>query len=137
MLPDSKAMMNKHKIYSQPVFVDRSGRRRRMFTALATAGGVVLTVAIVIVTAGFFGMGSGHLPGLPELGKAPKQGPVSPGVGPTGAPSSSAVRTTTPSPVRSGTIAPPTASPPPAATTTPRGNRPTQTPAHPTPSKKK
>jgi hypothetical protein len=130
--------MSKHKIYSQPVFVDRSGRRRRMFTALATAGGVVLTVAIVIVTAGFFGVGPGPLPGLPELGKAPQQGPVSPGVRPTGAPSWPAARTTAPAPARSGTVAPPTTAPPtPTASTTSRGNRPTQTPAHPTPSKKK
>ena len=47
-----------------PVFVDRTGRRRRWFALFGAAGGGLLSVATVVLVAGFLGAG-GALPGLP------------------------------------------------------------------------
>jgi hypothetical protein len=57
---------------TDPVFVDRTGRRRRIFLLAGAAGGVVLVLATVALLAGFTGVGSHYLPALPGL----------PGVGP-------------------------------------------------------
>jgi hypothetical protein len=48
-----------------PVFLDRSGRRRRWFVAAGTAGGLLLSTAALALVAGFTGAGPGSVPGWP------------------------------------------------------------------------
>jgi hypothetical protein len=48
-----------------PVFVDRTGRRRRLFVAAGSAGGLVLLVAALALVAGFTGAGPASVPGWP------------------------------------------------------------------------
>ncbi|WP_433360691.1 hypothetical protein ACQPZX_27165 [Actinoplanes sp. CA-142083] len=48
-----------------PVFVDRSGRRRRLLVGAGLAGGVLLVTAVVALLAGFTGPGEAGLPGWP------------------------------------------------------------------------
>src|SRR5437773_3514239 len=50
-----------------PVFVDRSGTRRRWFVGLGVAGAGVLALSVLLLVAGFLGGGPGRLPGLPGL----------------------------------------------------------------------
>ena len=49
-----------------PVFVDRTGRRRRLFAVTGAAGGVLLAIASLALVAGFTGAGDASLPALPE-----------------------------------------------------------------------
>ncbi|MEU8081257.1 hypothetical protein AB0B31_38110 [Catellatospora citrea] len=128
--------MSRRKGANRPVFVDRTGRRRRLFTVLAAGGGVALTLMLGIVVAGFLGVEGAGLPGLPQLlpdrpaaEESPDPAPAAttpqprPQPQPVTGPSASPTKTGNPS-------AAPTSSP------TPRGNRPTDRP-HPTASKKK
>jgi len=48
-----------------PVFLDRTGRRRRLFVAAGTIGGLLLLIAAVALVAGFTGTGPGSVPGWP------------------------------------------------------------------------
>lgn len=48
-----------------PVFLDRTGRRRRLFVAAGSVGGLVLLIAAVALVAGFTGTGPGSVPGWP------------------------------------------------------------------------
>ncbi|GAA4460412.1 hypothetical protein [Phytohabitans houttuyneae] len=50
----------------KPVFVDRSGRRRRLVRAAGTAAGLALALASALLVAGFTGAGPDHLPLLPD-----------------------------------------------------------------------
>lgn len=50
---------------ADPVFVDRSGRRRRLILIAGTAGTLVLLAAIVALLAGFTGAGPAVVPGWP------------------------------------------------------------------------
>lgn len=50
----------------KPVFVDRSGRRRRLVRVAGAAAGLALTLASALLVAGFTGAGPGHLPLLPD-----------------------------------------------------------------------
>jgi hypothetical protein len=103
-----------------PVFVDRSGRRRRLIVAAGVAGGLVLILAAGVLLAGLTGAGSAAAPGwpgaatsspAPHRGAAPKRSAV-PRVT-TNPPV--AVRVTTAPPTRSATA---TAFPSPTATAT-------------------
>jgi hypothetical protein len=49
----------------EPVFVDRTGRRRRLLAVTGAAGGLVLALAALMLVAGFTGIGEGNLPALP------------------------------------------------------------------------
>jgi len=48
-----------------PVFLDRTGRRRRLFVAAGSIGALVLLIAAVALVAGFTGTGPGSVPGWP------------------------------------------------------------------------
>jgi len=52
-------------VIADPVFVDRSGRRRRLIVIAGTAGTLVLLAAIVALLAGFTGAGPVAVPGWP------------------------------------------------------------------------
>jgi hypothetical protein len=52
-----------------PVFVDRSGRRRRLFTALGAGLGVLLMAGCALLIAGVLGASPVPLPGLPQHGR--------------------------------------------------------------------
>lgn len=105
----------------KPVFVDRTGQRRRLVRVAGAAAGLALALASLLLVAGFTGAGPGHLPLLPQpAGGAPAE-PRSPAAPrPGGAvPSQPA---TAPAPTgRPATTAPP------AATAT--GGTPTPTPS--------
>lgn len=53
---------------ADPVFVDHTGRRRRLVAAAATAGALILTLAVLALLAGFTGVGPGPVPGWPAAG---------------------------------------------------------------------
>jgi hypothetical protein len=108
------------------VFVDRSGRRRRLVVASGAAFGVLVLLALTMLVAGLFGASPVPLPGLPDLvGPAPTQsapGQDEPnGSTPTGP--------TLPEPMSAGaTTAPGPALPTNANQTSPPRHIPTQTP---------
>lgn len=106
-----------------------------MFTLLAAGGGVLLTLMIGVVAAGFLGVDPARLPGLPQLL------PDHPAAGTSPTPERSP--TAAPQPRPAPTTAAPSASPAkqtgkpsPQPSASSRGNRPTDRP-HPTASKKK
>src|SRR5690242_17606587 len=55
-----------HTRADTPVFVDHSGRRRRIVVALGAAAGVVLILAAVVLVLGLTGAGPSRIPGWPE-----------------------------------------------------------------------
>ncbi|WP_144121257.1 hypothetical protein [Catellatospora sichuanensis] len=126
--------MSRRKGANRPVFVDRTGRRRRLFTVLAAGGGAALTLMLGIMVAGFLGVEGAGLPGLPQLlpdrpaaEESPDPAPAAstePRPQPVPAPSASPTKTT----------GKPSAAP--TSSSSVRGNRPTDRP-HPTQSKKK
>jgi cytoskeletal protein RodZ len=122
----------------EPVFVDRTGRRRRLFAAAGAAGGVLLALASLVLVAGFTGAGAGYLPALPEPAGSKAHSAVSTAspsattrsAGPSPAPATPGRedRTTTAS-VPPATTTPPT-SVTPSPTHTNNRNVPTHTPSH-------
>ena len=50
---------------AQPVFVDRSGRRRQMLIAIGASLTVAVVVALVTLVAGMFGVSPLRVPGFP------------------------------------------------------------------------
>jgi hypothetical protein len=131
----------------EPVFVDRTGRRRRLIALAGSAGGLVLTVALLAVAVAFTGAGPVSLPRWPESAAGavigdPATRPPSDARRSTAPRQQDAERTAEPAPVRpadaaraSATAAPapsPTASGTPSASpssTRGRGSRPTHTSA--------
>jgi hypothetical protein len=101
----------------KPVFVDRTGRRRRVVIVTGAAVGILIVVALVMLITGLTGSSPLHVPGFPDR----------PGEVPVAAP------TTTPEPSASETpqpdLAPNAGSV--SATPTRTSNRhvPTQTPS--------
>jgi hypothetical protein len=100
---------------ARPVFVDGSGRRRRLATVAGVTLGAGLLLALVLVVAGLFGTSPVGLPGLPG-----GQGQPQPGL----------LRQAPPQPQKSPV--PGSASPPAAVRGQPAGSTPTPT-AIPTP----
>jgi hypothetical protein len=128
----------------EPVFVDRTGRRRRLIALAGSAGGLVLTVALFALVVGFTGAGPVSIPGWPDSAGAvigePATRPPSDARRPTTPRPQDAERTAEPSPIRPGadvspsaTVTPtpsPTASATPSASPSPtkgRASRPTHT----------
>lgn len=110
---------------TDPVFVDRTGRRRRVAAMVATVAGLVLVLVALAMFVGFTGVGAGRLPGLPGVvdpaaTQAPAPDRAAPPV-PTGHTPRPSVTSDVPSPTDS------VASP----TRTSNGHRPSQTPSHP------
>jgi hypothetical protein len=48
------------------VFVDRTGRRRRLIALAGSAGGLMLTLILLALVAGFTGVGPASVPGWPD-----------------------------------------------------------------------
>jgi len=66
----------------EPVFVDGSGRRRRIATVMGAALGTGLLASLGLIVAGLFGVSSSAPPGLPDRGGAhAEQVPVQPDAG--------------------------------------------------------
>jgi hypothetical protein len=56
-----------HRREPKPVFVDRSGKRRRILVVTGVAAAVVVVLALVSLVGGLFGGSPLPLPGLPDL----------------------------------------------------------------------
>jgi hypothetical protein len=112
----------------RPVFLDRSGRRRRVVLFAGSGIALVLLTSLALLVAGLFGAAPAHIPGFPDPGsdRAGNDRPVVTPV-PTPAPTS---------PVPAASTGPGTVTltaPTPSNT---RRHVPTQTPTHPNPTKK-
>jgi hypothetical protein len=62
----------------KPVFVDRTGRRRRLFAVAGAGGGLLLALAAVMLVAGFTGVGPGQAPALPAPDASKRHRAVAP-----------------------------------------------------------
>jgi hypothetical protein len=116
---------------TDPVFVDHTGRRRRVLTIAGCAGGALLTVTTVALLSGFTGVSPASLPGLP-FGNAPGAA-TQPAPSPAGRPARVGPPTLPPAslPARTGaTSGSANGSPSASPTTNGRRTVPTQTPSH-------
>lgn len=118
---------------AEPVFVDRTGRRRRLFAVAGGAGAILLALASLVLVAGFTGAGAGYLPMLPQPAASKAGGTIS--TAKPAATTGPAVPTR--APATAGAEDPRvSATPTPPAGVTPRPTRtsnrkvPTQTPSH-------
>ena len=119
---------------SSPVFLDRTGRRRRLMVTVGAVLAAGLLASVAVLLAGLFTGGPMPLPGWPE---PDRPGGAGMGVGRLGAPATSAPvrpvdrRETTPSSTR--TLAPPTRSATPSASPADRPGRSDERRASPNP----
>jgi hypothetical protein len=112
-----------------PVFVDRTGRRRRIAVVAGGIAGLALVLAALAMFVGFTGVGAGYLPGLPGAGGAPAAtGPAPAGQPLAAHPSGRTPRSVPPGNVPAGALGP-SGTPSPSAST--HRTVPTQTPSHP------
>ncbi|MDG6100840.1 hypothetical protein Daura_02115 [Dactylosporangium aurantiacum] len=124
-----------------PVFVDRSGRRRRLFTGLGAGMGVLLVLGASLLIAGLLGSSPVPLPGLPQSGQGAqhRDGAGSGGIAPAPSRTSAVPRPTptgAPPAVPAGsTTGGPAAGSPPASE--PHDSRRTSHPANAKPSRTK
>ena len=124
------------------VFVDRTGRRRRVFTILGLGVGAVLLAAVALLVAGLTGTAPVTLPGLPVREHAVMRGEVGP-VASTASPAPKRSSRSATSPPDSPAVAAGPSNPRPAATVTSsppavtHGNRPSTHPGHPKPTRTK
>lgn len=56
---------------TEPVFLDRTGRRRRLVTVLSAAAALLLTLIVLALLVGLTGMGGGSMPGWPAANGRP------------------------------------------------------------------
>ena len=131
---------------SGPVFVDPTGRRRRLITVAGAAVGIVLASALALLVAGMLGASPVPLPGLPQDGRGAHEAvvpaDVPPSAGPTGPATSPPPRAPAgqPAGAPAGTASAGGAATPASSAPTgrpPRGNRPTEHPGNPNPRKSK
>lgn len=117
----------------RPVFLDRSGRRRRLVKIVGVGLGAVLAASLALIVAAVSTASPVHLPGFPDIGLNAGRttgvtatpipsGPTRPGSGGRTGPGPSAVPSSDLGPTD-------TASP---SASSKRGRVPTQTPSHPT-----
>lgn len=59
-----------------PVFVDRTGRRRRLAVLIGVGAGTALVASLALIVAGFLGGSSTSIPGWPTGPKRPDRGVV-------------------------------------------------------------
>lgn len=105
----------------EPVFVDRTGRRRRVVALAGSAGALVLLLAALALVAGFTGTGPGSLPGWAVPGTEQLHGEkAKPAPAPSVRPSS---RAASPAPTRERARTSPAARP----TTSPASTSPAPT----------
>ncbi|MEV8516344.1 hypothetical protein [Dactylosporangium sp. NPDC051484] len=126
----------------EPVFMDRGGRRRRLFTALGAAIGVLLIAGGGLLIAGLLGSSPVPLPGLPSNGQGMLQRGDADGAGVLGtrapAPAPSARSVTVRPQVSTAAAGPATPTPTPGATTDKPGkNKPSHPGNNPKPSRTK
>ncbi|GAA2354113.1 hypothetical protein GCM10010170_045950 [Dactylosporangium salmoneum] len=113
--------------------MDRSGRRRRLITALGAGLGVLLFAGVGLLVAGLLGSSPIPVPGLPDSGRgALQQRDAGGGLAPAPAPAASGPPATRRPRTSAGA-----ATPSPAATTAKPGNRPTTHPGNPKSSRTK
>jgi len=113
-----------------PVFVDHSGRRRRMAVMIGSSVAVVIIVALVMLVAGLSGAAPMSIPGFPDLGKpAPP-----PAAGATPTPDGQQGRGGTSGSSSDSTV-PVVGVDPSSSLRTSQRHVPTQTPPHPTKTK--
>jgi hypothetical protein len=60
-----------HRLHARPVFLDRSGQRRRRFIAIGAALAAALVAGLAVLALGFMGSSSGHVPGFPDAERPP------------------------------------------------------------------
>lgn len=121
---------------TEPVFVDRSGRRRRLLATAGTGVGATMVVALGVVVAGLFGASPAHIPGLPGGRHAEPASSQQGDAGLEGRPDAASRATDRPTATGSAT---PTTTPVAAVATPPKGpnatpsrrHEPTQTPSKP------
>lgn len=117
------------KHHTEPVFVDRSGRRRRLVVWAGTAGGALLALAAVVLLAGFTGAGT-DAPTLPGGSPTPTvDSRLRTGTGATPGPGA-APPAPTPT-VRASTTPTPAATRAPVTSPSRRGRGPDHTPGRP------
>jgi hypothetical protein len=134
-----------HRI-AEPVFPDRTGRRRRVVATAGAVGALLLTLMLLALLAGFTGAGRGSMPDLPAAAarrspsvgsgedriepspSATSQAAVTgrPSLPPSPAPGAGPAREAGPAGTRPGpSAAAPTTSPAPTPTTSPAATPPT------------
>lgn len=119
------------------VFVDGTGRRRRVVAVIGAGLAAALLVALGLLVSGLFGMSPVHLPGLPNGAGAPARGRSPSAAAPEpSATRSRSVPSRLPTPSAAAPARTPTAGQA-SASATPHGRRPSQTPSHPGQSKRK
>jgi hypothetical protein len=126
---------------TEPVFLDRTGRRRRIVVAAAAAATVLLSLIMLALLAGFTGAGPGVMPGWPAAdGHAQPARPSPDRTEPSPSAAIKArapVRSSAPTPTALPTSAAPTVTAPPTtasavptASATTRGNGRGRNPSH-------
>jgi hypothetical protein len=120
----------------ESVFVDHTGRRRRLFTSLGAGFGVLLIIGCMLLVAGMLGSSPVPLPGLPDSGQGGlrRDAGVNVGPSPTGPTPGASPDKATPTTPTTATTQPATAAP---ASTEQPGNRRTSHPTNPRPSRTK
>jgi hypothetical protein len=115
---------------ADPVFLDRTGQRRRLFKVAIAGAAVLLATATLVLVAGFTGTGPGHLPTLPQPAGGEVRGAGS-SAKPTVTGAAPAPRPTAPGPVVRSTTSPaPRATSSPTATPTPSRSSHRRVPTH-------
>jgi hypothetical protein len=120
---------------SGSVFVDPTGRRRRLVTVVGVGAALLLVGALALLTAGVLGASPVPLPGLPQGGQGAQEEAVVPAQVVTPAES---VASRTAGPARAPAVVPPgpsvTPAPPAPSSSAPeprtRGNRPSTHPGN-------